>query len=231
MRSADAVRRETLEQMLGGEVPDTGAAGARLGYDLRRWHTAFVVWGDTEDADVESSAAAVGGPNTLLVPLGTGMVAGWAPGPVAAPDGAEPGSRAAIGAPGEGLDGFRRSHAEALEARRVARLSGLSSPVRYDDIALVALLTKDADQAERFARAVLGELIGGGDATRKLSLTVLTVLELQGSPRRAAQRLGVHENTVAKRIRSAEALLGWPIDERPSELLAALTIAQALDAG
>jgi DNA-binding PucR family transcriptional regulator len=132
----------------------------------------------------------------------------------------------AVGLPGDGLAGFRRSHAEAMEARRVARLGGLVPPVDYADVALTALLTKDLDQARAFVARELGDLAADGVA--RLADTVLEVLVVQGSPRQAAQRLGLHENTVAKRVRSAEEVLGHPIDERPVQTLAALLILRAL---
>ena len=40
--------------------------------------------------------------------------------------------------------------------------------------------------------------------------------------------MGVHENTVAKRVRAAEELLGRRIGERPVELMAALLVRRAL---
>jgi DNA-binding PucR family transcriptional regulator len=45
---------------------------------------------------------------------------------------------------------------------------------------------------------------------------------------RTAHALGVHRNTIAKRLRRAEATLGRPLDRRPRELEAALTIAEIL---
>jgi len=98
--------------------------------------------------------------------------------------------------------------------------------VHYDEVALAGLLTKDVEQARVFAGRELGELAGADPTADRLASTVLTVLTEQGSPRRAAQVLGVHENTVAKRLRSAERKLGRSIDERPAELLAALIIRQ-----
>jgi hypothetical protein len=230
VRSADAVRRATVEDLLAGGGADVGVAGGRLRYELRRPHAAFVVWADDPETAHESEAAAIGGPGALLVPLGAGVVAGWAS-PAALRDVAAPaGVHLAIGAPGDGLDGFRRSHAEALEARRVARIGGLRGVVRYADVALVALLTKDMAQAQTFAERQLGPLMARDDATTRLADTVLAVLEAQGSPRHAAQRLGVHENTVAKRVRAAEAALGRSIAERPAELLAAFVVRRALGA-
>src|SRR5262249_48958573 len=224
LRSADAVRAATLEELLADGPVDTDAASRRLRYELRQEHQAFVVWADSEEAVPEHAAAAVGGTRALLVPMGVGMIAGWSPAATLNPEAANGGTAVAVGSPANGRDGFRTSHLEAMEARRVARLlhhgAGL---IRYDDVALLALLTKDMDQARSFARRTLGPLAGDDDSSHRLADTLLVTLEEQGSPRRAARRLGVHENTVAKRLRNVDELLdGSP--RRPAELLAALLI-------
>jgi DNA-binding PucR family transcriptional regulator len=221
VRSADALRRETVLKLLSGEPTDVAAASARLRYELRRAHVAFVVWAETEDAGLETTAIAVGGAGALVVPLGAGTMAGWcAPGALDHDIATE--ARVAFGLPGEGTEGFRRSHLQAMEARRIMRLSGLRGPVDYDEVALAALLTADLDQARAFAVSELGALAAPDVA--RLADTALEVLAQQGSPRRAAQRLGLHENTVAKRVRAAEEALGRPITERPAQTLAALMI-------
>jgi hypothetical protein len=215
VRSADALRRATVQDLLDGDAVDAGAASGRLRYDLRREHVAFVVW----DAD-EATALSIGGRGALVIPFGPGIVAGWC-----APSSLNPdGEHVAIGQPGSGVEGFRRSHVEAMEARRVARLGGLEGVVRYADVALAALLTKDLEQAQAFADRILGPL---ADENR-LAETVLVLLEAQGSPRHAAHRLGIHENTVSKRVRAAEEILGHPVTQRPAELFAALLIHDAV---
>ena len=95
-------------------------------------------------------------------------------------------------------------------------------------LALLGLLTQDLDQARVFAERRLGPLIGDDEATQRLAETLQTVLEERGSPRRAAKRLGVHENTVAKRLRTIETIVGEKADGPPAELLAALVIRDAL---
>lgn len=217
VRSADAIRRETVEAILAGDGVDVAAASARLRYDLHREHVGFVVW--TTPEETEAEPAAIGG-SALLVPLRAGAVAGWCR-PGAVDLSALP--RVAIGEPAAGIDGFRASHRQAAEAERVARLAGLAGAVRYSDVALTALLTKDLEHATAFAARELGELAG---ADTRIADTILAVLEAQSSPRRAAQRLGVHENTVAKRVKAGERLLGRGIGERPAELYAALVIAR-----
>jgi DNA-binding PucR family transcriptional regulator len=228
LRSAAAVRSETVQELLAGGPVDAEAAGRRLRYELRRSHQAFVAWGEAEDAAPEAAAAAVGGDRALLIPLGAGLTAGWAPAGALRLDAAVGGAGVAVGAPGEGAAGFRRSHAEAMEARRVARATGRGpGVVAYDDVALLALLTKDAERARAFAERTLGPLTGEDATSRRLARTLLVVLEEQGSPRRAGARLGVHENTVAKRLRAVDDLLDPATRGGPAELLAALAIVGA----
>jgi hypothetical protein len=226
VRSAGAVRRAVLDELLGDGVSDVDAASARLGYELRRAHVAFVVWAEADDAVLEAAATAVGGHGALIIPLRAGVVGGWC-----APEALDPqvggGAGVAVGLEGHGAAGFRDSHFQALEARRVARLPGARETViDYADCALVALLTCDLRQAREFVQRELGALAAPDQA--RLAETALRVLLAQGSPRRAAAELALHENTVAKRVRAAEQLLGRALDERPAETLAALTILPAL---
>ncbi len=226
VRSADAVRSATVEDLLSGAPVDVDAASRRLGYELRQEHQAFVVWAEGEDAVPEAAADAVGGARALLIAMGVGVIAGWAP-PGAVDPGVAAGGEVALGGPAAGADGFARSHREAMEARRVARAMGLEGPVRHEDVALLALLTRDPEQAREFARRTLGPLAGDDEATRRLARTLFVVLEEQGSPRRAGKRLGVHENTVAKRLRAIDRLLEPGERARPAELMAALVIVRA----
>jgi PucR C-terminal helix-turn-helix domain len=229
VRSADAVRIATVEELLAGSPVDVAAASVRLRYELTHTHEAFIVWADRDDAVPEGAAAAVGGPRALLVTRGIGVIAGWAPaGTVRAGAASGSGAVVALGLPAPGADGFRLSHAQALEAQRVARTFGAGLGfVRYDQVARLALLTQDPEQARDFASRVLGPLAAQDKHMRRLAETLFVVLEEQGSPRRAGRRLGVHENTVAKRMRAIEALLAPEERAGPSDLLAALTIALA----
>jgi DNA-binding PucR family transcriptional regulator len=247
IRSREALRTETIQAILDGRPVDAATAGKRLGYDLGRSHRAFVVWTDTKDDEVlsnlERHAAAVArcirDEEPLLLPRGRGEVAGWLastePVPVtptrrrllASAGGT---LQVAFGGVHGGIDGFRRSYTEALETARVVRL-GPKRPARvveYHSVSLVALLTADEAQARLFVDAELGALAADDDATLRIAATVRVFLQEQRSPKRAAARLGIHENTVTYRIRQAEQLLGRPVDERRLELETALAIATAL---
>jgi DNA-binding PucR family transcriptional regulator len=98
----------------------------------------------------------------------------------------------------------------------------------YDDTALTAVLLRDPDAARAFAADELGALAAESRAVRDLRDTLACLFANRHDQSRTAQILGVHRNTVAKRVRRAEAMLARPITSRPRELEAALLIAEAL---
>jgi DNA-binding PucR family transcriptional regulator len=248
VRSAAAIRAQTLTTVLAGEPIDLDGAEQRLGYTLRRAHLGFVVWSPPQSASIDDMGAlertaaefagTLGGSGRLIVPFGRQLIAGWVGGyddaaPPAIPQidaDAAPEARGAIGSPGTGIDGFARSHREAMQARRVAELAGRrsGSVVAYDDVALTALASADLEHARDFVHRQLGPLAGEDDDILRLTGTLRVYLEERSSPLRTAQRLGVHANTVANRIRAAQELLSDPIEERVSELLVALRLAQVV---
>src|SRR4051794_3504680 len=247
VRSAAAVRSQTVEALLSGRPADVQTMSSRLHYELERDHVAFVVWLEPPEgpggeglAMLERAglqvATSLADAKPLLVPRGRLLIAGW----VAAPatgggdylkglrlDPREfPGALAACGCRGTGVSGFQRSHQEALNARRIARLTRrrAGSVTRYDEVALASLATADVEQAREFVLAELGPLAEGDDRTVRMAATLQVYLEENLSPRRTAQRLGVHENTITNRIRSVQERLPHPIDQRACELQVALRI-------
>jgi len=133
-RRAEAARAETVRALVAGPVGDVDAASRTLGYELRRRHVAAVLWAEPADeadeplvrleAAASEIAARLGASRPLLVPAGRSLLWMWC----ATPDAARrevAGPRAdgvsvALGEPGEGAGGFADSHAQALEARRIA---------------------------------------------------------------------------------------------------------------
>lgn len=243
VRSAAAVRVEEVRAVLAGEAGDISVAGARLGYDLASQHLGFVVWSDADAGVAEADLAVLerfaatlkaGKGGSLLIPLGSRTIAGWTAAPGVrgehdhnrVPDGV----RVAFGSPGSGVEGFRRTHAEAMRARRVARRSGSrhGATTEFGDVALASLASADIEQAQEFVETQLGPLAATDDHTRRLAATLRIYLEEHASPRRTARRLGVHENTIANRIRTVRELLGGSIDGRVAELLVALRLAPIL---
>jgi DNA-binding PucR family transcriptional regulator len=177
----------------------------------------------------------LGASTPLLVPRARLLLVGWigwrgkrpfAAEPLQLDARAFPEVLAASGSPGHGVPGFRRSCREALYARRVAQLTRRrpGSATSYDDVALASLASVDVEQAQGFVTRELGPLAESSDHSRRLSATLRVYLEENLSPLRASQRLGVHENTIANRIRAAQELLPHPIEQRSPELLVALRL-------
>jgi hypothetical protein len=239
-RSADAVRADTVRAVLEGEPIDHGLASQRLRYELGRHHVAYVVWTEQDDGDDYAAleevafdvAAQAGASRPLVVALGRRLVGAWAGAPepfdivVAGLAGAP---RVAFGSGAAGVAGFRASHREAMQARRVARLGAHrgGTVTRYADVALTAVASADLRLARDFVVRELGPLAAPDDDMARLAATLRVYLEEHASPRRTAQRLGVHENTVKNRIRTVRELLGHPPEERVAELLVALRLARA----
>ncbi len=250
LRGTSAMRSEQVRMILDGSPIDIRNASATLRYELDRRHVAYVVWttGATLDApngnvlfgEMERVAADVaalmGATDHLTVPLG-GYLACWA--------GFRQAPRAetltgtlplvtnswinvALGQVGDRIVGFRRSHEEAVLARRVHQLRSQERQptcVRFSDVALEVMLTYSREEARRFVAQQLGDLAGEDKSVARLRDTLRVFLEENGSFQNAAARLGVHKNTVAYRIRRAEELLGHGVKERQLELQTALRLA------
>jgi hypothetical protein len=235
LRSSEASSADTIQAILSGRQNDEALASQRLRHDLRLNHVAVVAWGDDAaqlDAALTALGPRAGADAVLLHPLGQSIRIAWI-------------SRRrpfeeeeletlatarvllALGTARPGIEGFRRSHQQALEARRVAGLAGrrAGSVTRYGAVALAALATADLDQARAFVNAQLRALGGGDDVALRLAATLRAYLDENASPTRTAKRLGIHENTVANRVRQAERLLGRPVSEQRLELHVALSLA------
>jgi DNA-binding PucR family transcriptional regulator len=134
----------------------------------------------------------------------------------------------AFGRPAEGLAGFRSSHAEALQAARIASLAGGTAVTSYTKVELVSLLADDLPRARAFVTGQLGALASTAEPSQRLRETVLAFLASGGSATRVAKELYVHQNTVAYRVKRAEEMLGRKVTENPIELTCALKLAAVL---
>jgi hypothetical protein len=131
---------------------------------------------------------------------------------------------AAFGSPADGVPGLRRSHLEALYARKVAQLMRrqAGSVTRYDDVALAALASAGVEQARAFVATELGQLGANDDNARRLSATLRIYLEENMSHLRASQRLGVHDQQPHPRCAGAapapdRAALGGAAGRAPTD--------------
>ncbi|RFZ14988.1 Purine catabolism regulatory protein [Mycobacterium marinum] len=254
LTGAAAARAAAVEDILTEREDDAQRASTRLRYDVNRHHVGVSVWRDvTQDAcagqvtltqALTQLTRAIAAQSVLAHPAGSKAIAGWLSRPqaftAAELDVANIGSgihlpqdvRVAIGEPGWGISGFRRTHVEASHAQRFVSLLGDRAEVVtcYRNVAVAALAGTDRGHAVAFVRRVLGPLAANDEGTYRIATTLAVYLEENRSPAKAAQRLGVHPNTVSYRVHQAEELLGRTIDIGTLDLSVALALLPAMRA-
>lgn len=254
-RLPEAERRAAVQAALSGRPSDPDALSRAAGYEFRRPHVGLVLW--QPDPVTEGVPAAAGGEEAvraaaaaIAAALGAGpplvvftaSAVAWAWIGLRAPHDVEgvvtavratteathPPVVVAVGEPAAGLDGFRRTHEQALAAYRVAAGGGQGAVVPFADVELVALLTADPAAARRFVARRLGDLAAPGPRTALLREALQVHLAEFRARHPTAVRLGVHPNTATARARAAEALLPQSALDAPVEVQAALVLADAL---
>ena len=246
-------RRRVTRALIAGERVPLDLATRALGIDLTRHHLALVIWpldpetaaGPERDLGLlaKQAADALRAPKPLTVPddSGTDALLCWMTSPVPFPAdhinilsalfAAIDDVRVAVGPPGSGAAGFRRSHLGARDAERVARTAQRGRVTSYRDVGTVALMSGNQEYARWFVTEELGPLAARDDtATADLRSTALCYLDCGRSLVRTAAALHVHRNTVVYRLQNVERLLGRSLDERPFATHAALTLADRLGA-
>lgn len=225
-------RRVSLvgELLAGREV-----AVEALGYDPSGSNLAVVAWGPAAAVAAET-AARVLARRLLLVSVLEETLWGWLGG-VDSLD--ERGRRAlarlavvddaqlAVGDDLPGAEGFRTSHRQALHAKRAGQRTG--RPItRYGDVSLEALAAGDPDEARAFVARELRGL--GGDDVRagRLRETLRAWFAAGQNAAATAAALGVHEQTVAARLRAVEERTGASPSARRAELETALRLREYL---
>lgn len=243
--SVRAVRvRELLE--LGesqlGQV-DTDAAGAAIGYPLRRTHLAMILWtagGELLRLErfLRELAEAMKLPDRPLFLAADRVSAhGWLALPAGLADDAvaqvrrfaadnSESLRLAVGSPLPGLDGFRRSHRQARGARRVSVASAVGRDLVWagePGVTAAALLAEDLSQTREWVFEALGPLAADTDSDGRLRETLRVFLGQGSSYKAAAERLNLHHNSVRYRVERAVERRGRAItDDRIDVELALL---------
>src|SRR5205085_10983649 len=92
----------------------------------------------------------------------------------------------------------------------------------FDDVALVALMSGDEDGAREFVARELAGIEGDDARSRRLRETLSAYFSAGHNAAATAARLGVHEQTVALRLRAVEERTGYPVVSRHTELDTAL---------
>ena len=238
-RSSHARRFEVVSLILESAPITTARASTQLGYDLRRRHTAAALWTDPRHPDqaalaqaAEALGPATGAAQVLTVIASSSSVWVWLAtaadadaGTITAATAAYPAVRVAVGPPGSGAGGFRRSHFDAVATQRLmSRRPGLRV-ARFADVQLVTLAIGDEQRAREFVTRTLGNL---ASADPELRDTLAVYVREQFSAARTARALYTHRNTVLNRLQRAERLLPLPLAGHGVEVGVALDIAQWL---
>ena len=113
----------------------------------------------------------------------------------------------AVGAALPGVDGFRRSHRQAQNARRVAvaagpaahRVTAASNPAMFS----AALVSTDLAEARAWVRETLGPLATDSENDALLRETLRVFLNDGCSYKAAADDLNLHSNSVKYRVQRA----------------------------
>jgi hypothetical protein len=244
-RSRGHMRRSLIKDILRDESGAlSGSDAAILSYDLGSRHIAVLLPTVAEGAATQLAVglrAAVSCQHSLVYPLTLsstvvwlGRIGEWKRTVLDALDAVliEAGVPATVGASHAGIEGFRTTLAEAMDAERIRAAwdrPGDPSVVHHDDVGLEILLMRDPQQARRFVERELGPLAGDTTEASRLRETLEASFRF-GSHVAAAEHLQLHEHTVRNRLHKAEELLGHPLSERRTELQVAARLIRLLDA-
>ena len=130
----------------------------------------------------------------------------------------------AVGAANLGVEGFCRTHQQAVSARAVALAAGTSHAqiTPFVDVAPITMFCADLDLARAWVHETLGDL--AVDSTRNAGLreTARVFLHTGGSYTATAEQLFLHRNPAQYRVRQAEEVRGRPMRERRLDVEVAL---------
>lgn len=231
-RDRERQKRELVRDLLKGLPIDT----AKLAYNVRGAHVGVVAWGAAAEEAARRLAAEAGG--ALLSVAGpAGAVFAWvgtddprdAHHPLGASSGLPEATRVALGEPAAGLEGFRATHRQALQAYRVAHVRP-GAVTRYGKVALEGLVIRDLQAAQDFVAHELGPISADDHRDTVLRATLKAYFQTGQNASSAAHLLGVHERTIAYRLRSVEERLGVAVAARRDELATALRLLDLLQA-
>jgi hypothetical protein len=242
------VRAARVRALLAGEQLDLGATESSLNYRLRQRHLGLVMWtreptGGNEELLVLERVAVrlaelLGHGRALFVPCDESGAWTWFPlvadrrvtvAELTAAAG-DPNVRVAFGDPADGVEGFRRTHHEAIRAQAVALAAGSAGAevTAFADIRPIALMASDLEATRAWVLDTLGALAIDDEQHARLRTTLRVFLSTGGSYTATAERLTMHKNTIHYRVGRAEEIRGRPIQSDRLDVELALLACDSL---
>jgi DNA-binding PucR family transcriptional regulator len=227
------------EILAANKSVDVDTATTSIRYPLRWHHVGLVMWYPDQGSESDDlprlqrflrelgEAVGVGG-SPLFVAADRSCGWGWLPYRAMVTDAADVVAKirafalartdspsVAIGTMADGIEGFRRSHREAKQARGVAIISDRGAPtvIAATDpgLSVVARLSGDLAGIREWVADVLGDLAGDDENDQRLRETLRVFLGCGSSYKVAAEELNLHFNSVKYRVARAVARRGREI--------------------
>jgi len=240
LENRNSLRGMRVRELLSANKKvDVDAATEAIRYPLRWYHVGLVVWYTDAGADgdelsrLQRFVREVGevagvGASPLFIAADQGCAWAWLPYRSAVADAADAVGKirgfaqtqsdppnVAMGSVAAGIEGFRRSHREADEARTVAMLSARGGPtvIAATDpgLSVVSRLGGDIAGTRDWVIGVLGDLAGDNETDARLRETLRVFLACGCSYKLAAEELNLHFNSVKYRVGRAVARRGREI--------------------
>lgn len=227
LKFAERSQGMKIQRLLQGELLDT----SELNYDFDGWHTGIVATGVSLDTLVAIQCGSADC-QTLIFEHDEEAVWAW----IGSHRRLEPSEverlisgkhfvSLALGAPGQGLTGWRLTHRQARAALQVA-LSRAGQVVRYPEVALLAAVLRDDLLRTSLQQLCLTPLQEDRDGGKTAQETLRAYLAAEHNVSSTAAALKVSRRTVTNRIRAIEKRLGRSVGIASADLYAALQLAE-----
>ena len=235
LENQNSLRALRVREILSGnKTIDVDAATTSIRYPLRWHHLGMVMWYPDPDPGAEGDElarlqrflrdlgeAAGAAASPLFVAADQSCGWGWLPYRAADADAAadavskvrrfaltrQDSPSVAIGTMAAGVQGFRRSHREAEQARGVAIVSDRRAQTVFaatdPGLSVVARLGGNVAATRDWVATVLGDLAGDDENDARLRETLRVFLGCGSSYKVAAEELNLHFNSVKYRVARA----------------------------
>ncbi|MFE3446078.1 PucR family transcriptional regulator [Nocardia sp. NPDC059180] len=234
LENRNSTRAVRVREVLDGGAVDVDAVTDAIRYPLRRTHLALVLWLPAGGDELSRMERFVRELAESMDALGAGLfvaadrLTGWGWIPLASTTAHESAEQVrrfaagradapwiALGTPLPGIDGFRDSHRQAVQARTVALAAGPGAErvtaAGDPGLTAAALLGRDLSEARSWVHNVLGPLAVDSDNDARLRETLRVFLQTGSSHKAAAEALNLHANSVKYRVNRAIERRGEPI--------------------